>query len=149
MCGFNNILVAVDMGKSANKVLARAAFLANSKTNISLLHALYSPIPIYGGYMGEAAYMNNNAVNDEASVRKDMRQTLENYAHEFNLSAVDIHVETGRTVDVILDVADEVSADLIVVGSHGRHGVALLLGSTANGVLHRTKCHVLAVRIND
>ena len=35
----------------------------------------------------------------------------------------------------------------IVVGSHGRHGLALLLGSTASGVLHGAKCDVLAVRI--
>ncbi|MEO1899758.1 MAG: universal stress protein, partial [Methylococcales bacterium] len=39
--------------------------------------------------------------------------------------------------------------DLIVVGSHGRHGLALLLGSTANGVLHHAVCDVLAVRLSD
>ena len=44
-------------------------------------------------------------------------------------------------------VADEAGADLIVVGSHGRHGLALLLGSTANGVLHGAMCDVLAVRV--
>jgi universal stress protein A len=38
---------------------------------------------------------------------------------------------------------------LIVVGSHGRHGVRLLLGSTANGILHHAKCDVLAVRIKE
>jgi len=44
-------------------------------------------------------------------------------------------------------VADEQGADLIIVGSHGRHGLALLLGSTANGVLHGAACDVLAVRV--
>ncbi|MGB1202845.1 MAG: universal stress protein [Alloalcanivorax venustensis] len=38
-------------------------------------------------------------------------------------------------------------ADLIVLGSHGKHGIRLLLGSTANAVLHRATCDVLAVRI--
>ena len=38
-------------------------------------------------------------------------------------------------------------ADVIVVGSHGRHGIALLLGSTANGVLHGATTDVLAVRV--
>jgi universal stress protein A len=37
--------------------------------------------------------------------------------------------------------------DLVVVGSHGRHGLSLLLGSTANGVLHGAGCDVLAVRV--
>jgi universal stress protein A len=49
----------------------------------------------------------------------------------------------------IVRVAEENNVDLIIVGSHGKHGIALLLGSTANGVLHHAKCDVLAVRIYD
>ena len=41
----------------------------------------------------------------------------------------------------------ELETDLIVVGSHGRYGLALLMGSTANGVLHGATCDVLAVRV--
>ena len=41
----------------------------------------------------------------------------------------------------------DIAADLIVIGSHGRHGLALLLGSTANGVLHGAPCDVLAIRV--
>ena len=39
--------------------------------------------------------------------------------------------------------------DVIVVGSHGKHGLALLLGSTANGVLHGANRDVLAVRVGE
>jgi len=41
------------------------------------------------------------------------------------------------------------NTDLVIVGSHGRHGVRLLLGSTANAVLHGAECDVLAVRVQD
>lgn len=51
-------------------------------------------------------------------------------------------VESGTTITLILDKG----VDLIAVGSHGRHGVGLLLGSTANAVLHGARCDVLAVR---
>ncbi len=44
-------------------------------------------------------------------------------------------------------MAKEHDCDLIVVGSHGRHGLALLLGSTANDVLHGAPCDVLAVSL--
>jgi universal stress protein A len=46
-------------------------------------------------------------------------------------------------------VAEEQQVDLVVTGSHGRHGLALILGSTANAILHGAKCDVLAVRITD
>jgi len=56
---------------------------------------------------------------------------------------------SSRPETEIHTLANEIGADLIVVGSHGRHGLALLLGSTANGVLHGAPCDVLAVRVGD
>jgi universal stress protein A len=44
-------------------------------------------------------------------------------------------------------MAEELGVDLIVMGTHGRHGLGLLLGSTATGVLHGCPCDVLTVRI--
>jgi universal stress protein A len=46
-------------------------------------------------------------------------------------------------------MAKDQDIDLIVVGSHGRHGLALIFGSTSNSVLHGATCDVLAVRISD
>ena len=57
------------------------------------------------------------------------------------------HLLMGRPETEIHNVAEEIGADLIVVGSHGRHGLALIFGSTANGVLHGATCDVLAVRV--
>jgi universal stress protein A len=58
-------------------------------------------------------------------------------------------LETGSPQQEIIRIAQENAVDLIVVGSHGRHGLALLLGSTANGVLHHAACDVLAVRLHN
>jgi universal stress protein A len=56
-------------------------------------------------------------------------------------------VTVGRPESEIHRLTEERSTDLVIVGSHGRKGFQLLLGSTANGVLHGTVCDVLAVRI--
>ncbi|MFW5825636.1 MAG: universal stress protein, partial [Marinobacter sp.] len=48
----------------------------------------------------------------------------------------------------IHQLSEDKDVDLVVVGSHGRKGFQLLLGSTANGVLHGARCDVLAVRIH-
>jgi universal stress protein A len=49
----------------------------------------------------------------------------------------------------IIRVAEDIKADLIVVGTHGRHGLAVLLGSTAASVVNHAKCDVLAVRLQE
>lgn len=49
----------------------------------------------------------------------------------------------------IIRLAEEHGADLIVVASHGRHGITAILGSTANGVLQGADCDVLSVRARD
>ena len=56
-------------------------------------------------------------------------------------------VRRGHPGAEIRRAAEELSADLVVLGTHGRHGLALLLGSTANAVLHGATTDVLAVRL--
>ncbi|WP_168219074.1 universal stress protein [Limnoglobus roseus] len=56
-------------------------------------------------------------------------------------------VRAGSPVEEIARLADEFAADLIVMGTHGRHGLSrLLLGSVAEGVLRRVACPVLFVK---
>ena len=58
-------------------------------------------------------------------------------------------IEVGSPKREITRVAEEQNVDLIVVGSHGRHGLGALLGATADGVVHYAHCDVLAVRIKE
>ena len=59
------------------------------------------------------------------------------------------HLIFGRPQSEIHRVAEECHADLIVVGSHTRSGLARLLGSTANGVMDSAPCDVLAVHVGE
>ena len=71
-----------------------------------------------------------------------------NAAHAYAAGSPSGWLTPGLVLDTPSSWADPSNgADLIVVGSHGRHGLALLLGSTANGVLHGATCDVLAVRV--
>jgi universal stress protein A len=56
-------------------------------------------------------------------------------------------VEVGNTKAEILRVAEEEDADLIVLGSRERHGLAILVNFTEDTVLHAAHCDVLAVRL--
>ena len=77
----------------------------------------------------------------------EAKQSMEKLAAKLSVAKDAQHVEIGPTKTKILHVADETGADLIICGSHGRHGLSLLLGSTANAILHGAKCDVLTVRL--
>jgi nucleotide-binding universal stress UspA family protein len=59
--------------------------------------------------------------------------------------AVEAHTVTGDPADALLEIADHEKADVIVVGSHGMHGMTRVLGSVPNKVSHRASCHVFIV----
>jgi universal stress protein A len=96
-------------------------------------------------YPGDLALPENFEL--EASLVAHAREQLAGLAQRLGFPSAAQRVEVGATKSEIIRVAKEWEADLIVIGSHGRHGWALLLGSTANAVLHGAPCDVLAVRV--
>jgi nucleotide-binding universal stress UspA family protein len=58
---------------------------------------------------------------------------------------VECHAVTADPADALLQVAEAASADLIVIGNRGMHGVSRVLGSVPNKVSHRARCNVLIV----
>jgi len=139
MSDYNIILLAVDLSDEAEQVTNKAKALA--KSNNAELHAIHVVEPATYAYGGDIPIIAMDEIEETARVQ------MVKYAEPHGIQEANQHVVLGRPVRVIHDMADEMGADLIVVGSHGRHGLALLLGSTANGVLHGASCDVLAVRV--
>ncbi len=77
-----------------------------------------------------------------ASAKERLEESLSHHgtAHARGLVVV------GRLKQEILRVAEREAADLIVIGAHGHHGLAGLLGSTTDRVVHRAACPVLIAR---
>ena len=84
----------------------------------------------------------------QSGLVKQARDTALEYAGHYRIPESRIHVELGSIEKTILDKADDIGADLIVVGSHTRSGLALLLGSTARGLVPGAHCDVLAVKMD-
>jgi universal stress protein A len=139
---YHHILVAVDLTKDSHKVLERAANVSarNEGAKISIMHTLEPLGFAYGGDIPMDLTSIQDQLDDHAKKR------LAEIASP-HVSAEDQHVVVGMPDTEIHRFAEENDVDLIVVGSHGRHGFALLLGSTSTGVLHGAECDVLAVRV--
>ena len=147
MIDYRNILVAVDFSPSADEVIKRAAaFKESGKVTLTILHVV-DHLPPLG--FGEEPLIAPDWMIPEKELLDSASKSLDSLLKKHNLSEAEHLVTLGTASNEIARIADEKEADLIVLGSHGRHGARLLLGSTANGVLHHANCDVLAVRIKD
>jgi len=147
MDNFKNILVAIDFSSSADIVINRAVqILQQSKANIYLLHVV-DHIPPLG--FGEEPLIAPDWMIPEHDLLEEAKKSLNKFREKHNLENIKQIVSMGTAQNEIVRIAKKHDIDLIVLGSHGRHGVRLLLGSTANAVLHHAECDVLAVRISE
>jgi universal stress protein A len=89
--------------------------------------------------------MDFSSVQEE--IYKQAEKQMRKLGTKWDIPEERQHVVIGRPESEIHTLAQDLGADLVVVGSHGRHGLALIFGSTANGVLHGASCDVLAVRV--
>ncbi len=140
MSTFKKVLVAVDLEEaSANYVLESARQLVPN-VQLSLVHVV-ERMHLYN--MGDASY----AMVDELHGRmvSEVKRYLERLCATHQVP--EHHLLEGHAATLIQQHAAEHGHDLIVLGTHGRHGIRLLLGSTANAVLHGTQCNVLAIRV--
>jgi len=148
MTPYQHILVALDTSQQAPQVLEKACQLAQqNNARLSILHVM-EPMADAANY----AFDGTIAV-DLLPLQNNLEETakanIKKLADSFDIPEQQQHVLIGQAASQIHDFSQQHSCDLIVIGSHGRHGLALLLGSTANAVLHGAKCDVLAVRFKD
>lgn len=143
---YQHILIAADFSKHSDDICNKAQQLAKYyQAKLSICHIV------------EDFPLTDFAYEPMISVDIDMRNALLDAGKKqltklANTLAIPVSqqwVECGSPGHDIVRIADDNQVDLIVVGSHGRHGIKLLLGSTANAVLHHAHCDVLAVRLQD
>lgn len=145
MTPYQHVLWAADFAPQAQQVGARAKAIADSNgARLSLVHVV-EEVNLSVGYELVPVLPEMPT----ATLQREARDGLSRLAEELGLQHVAQWVVTASSTKAgILETAIDHQADLLVVGSHGRHGLALLLGSTANAVLHGAPCDVLAVRIH-
>ncbi len=143
---YKHILLAADFSDHGSEVAKRAKDIIEiNKAKLSIIHIVdYLPIT-------DAAYgpMIPFDVDLAQELSTAAQKRLEELGKQLQVAEDSLILEIGSPKLEIIRIADELEVDLIIVGSHGRHGLALLLGSTASSVLHHASCDVLAVRLKE
>ncbi|MEH6549678.1 MAG: universal stress protein [Pseudomonadales bacterium] len=144
MSDYTHILLAVDLSEEAQQVADKAKALAAAySAQLSIIHVIEPISFTYGGDIP----LDFSSIQEE--IQSQAKLQLSKLSEPMGIASEGQHLVLGRPENEIHNTAEEIGANLIVVGSHGRHGLALIFGSTANGVLHGASCDVLAVRVSE
>lgn len=141
---YKHLLVAIDMADDCNFVLGRATALArHCQAPLSVVHVL-EPLTLAFG---------SDVPLDISELQEAQLEEIRQRLHVFierhpELDPVRCHLVFGQPRQAIHELAQAQGCDLIITGSHGRHGLSLLLGSTSNDLLHGATCDVLAVHLD-
>lgn len=142
---YKNILLAVELNDEGDKEPVQKAVALAKKfgAKLTIVHAI-EHISSYGAAYGVAV-----GAEIEEMLLQNAAEEMGKFGKAVGASKEDQVVKFGPAKIIILEEAEAIKADLIVVGSHGRHGIRLIIGSTANAVIHGAKCDVLAVRLKE
>ncbi len=140
MIRYKNILYATDFSERAQLAFEMACSLAaDHGARLTVLHVLP---PIADGF---AESLTQRDYIEEA--RGHARSRLANLKPGNPAIEMDTRIEEGNPAGVILDVARELGAELIVLGTHGRTGLArAIMGSVAEEVVRKARCPVVVVK---
>jgi universal stress protein A len=150
MSRLRKILIALDATDEAEEVLEGAMGL--DPRGSSDIHVITVIPPIMGGVSGidGASFAASWPLRDmEETIAQETTKNIRERVATFGIEPDRVVTRVGRPAIEIRAQAEKDGADLIVIGSHGRHGLSgVMLGSTANGVLHNAPCDVLTVRVS-
>ena len=146
MANYEKVLVAVDLSNESAVVLNKASFISGDDAEFHLVYVQEPMDNVYVGIVPQSAAFSG--LGDlEAQLSEELKQKLNALGQEFDIPADNLHILNGSPAHEIHRFAKDNQIDLVVIGTHGQKGLQLLLGSTANAVLHGAGCDVLSVRI--
>lgn len=140
------IVVGYD-GSLGEQVLADAFAIARREGHVEI-HVIQVVAPVVEASLAPA--MMVTAGDEVERLRAHLQNAVQSEIAkqgELRVAAVVAHVAIGAPAFEIVDLANRLDADLIVVGTHGRHGLGrALLGSVAENVVRRAGCPVIVTR---
>ena len=142
MNNYELILIGLDLTEESDRVISKAVSLTTTETaKLYLVHVIEPLSFAYGGDIPIDLSQVQQQLENQA------KNKLKEYGNKFNIPEERQIILIGQPSSELHNLADQKKADLIVVGSHGRQGLALILGSTTDAVVHGAKCDILAVKI--
>ena len=141
---YKTIVVAVDFSSNPAIVIEKAVDVGKSmNAEIHLVHVMDDHSHFY-----DVIKFPSMLDVDFVEVRQRHYDHLKNLGAQYHINEANCHLLTTGDDKGFVDLAHKIDADLVVAGSHGRHGISLLImGSMADNLLHHSDIDLLAVRV--
>lgn len=144
---YKKILVAIDGSKASLAALDKAVELA--KALGAELHAI-TVVPQVADFLGLPTPSTQSMVDVILDNARQMRERIMRQVEEKGFQLTEYYIEIGSPSNMIIDKAEKVNADLIVVGRRGISGIArVLIGSVSSKIVRAAKRDVLVVEYED
>ncbi len=136
---FNLVVVGADDSATARQAVLVAAEIARLAAGTLHIVTAYDPKSVQIEHL-PLEFRYTTTTNPADALLHDLEHLVAGYGLE-----TVVHASAGEPAEAIVAVAEEVGADLLVVGNRGMKGVRRVLGSVPNTVAHRAHCSVLIV----
>lgn len=143
---YKKILAALDFSEGGGLAVRRGRELAEKyQSDLYVLHIVefIPPVDTSFGALSPFEVDLTDQMVDASRIR------ITELAGKLGIPDEHCLVVVGSPKQEIIRVAEDLGADLIIVGTHGRHGLGKLLGSTAASVVNHAQCDVLSVRLRE
>jgi nucleotide-binding universal stress UspA family protein len=143
---FDRILTAIDFSENSDFAFDYALTLARQfNSELTVLHVINEPVDLRGFYVPHISFEQLEKEIEEGAISM-MEKFCQARMGEF--TCYKTAIATGIPNEEITKKAEEVSASLIVLGTHGRTGLDhIIFGSTAERVVRSSSCPVLTIRM--
>ncbi len=137
-----HLLLATDLMEGSHSLGLKAIKIAKQlSATLSIIHVIEIPTSAhYAQALGFADIL--------APSVKSAQAVLATLSDELGIPIERQYVKDGCTVRLIIQLADTLNVDAIIIGSHSQNAFHTLLGSTASTILHKAKCDVLTLKTN-
>lgn len=142
---YNKVIVAIDLSEESLKVIKKAITLVDGETEKLVLIHVVEPIPAEWG----VGTYSLNPIEEQQRIVDNASTLLKEIALKNGISPENQQTILGSPATEVRSLALRKEADAIVIGSHGRSGWKLMLGATANKLLHGATCDVLTIYVGD
>jgi nucleotide-binding universal stress UspA family protein len=142
------ILHPTDFSAESSYALELACALARGqRARVTILHAVPCPAPVIGADITDLARAET-AQRELQSYREEMLAKLGQVRSPDAKVRIEHVLKEGEVAATILQTADEMGCDLIVMGTHGRSRMyQFMMGSVAAAVTHQAHCPVVTVKL--